>query len=99
MTEKMMAKVAAAKEMVAYFVEHGLIGDGATDFYPAQYDEMRWQWDAETPTFATLKKYAAEIGLVAGEHYYAWHSDGSFLAAYSGIKEGAVFHYTAYHFE
>lgn len=91
MTEKMMKKVAEAKAMVAARGEEG-------KFIPSTYEEMRYEWEAETPTWSTLKKYAAEIGLVTEEVAYEWHSDGSLMASMCGIKEGTVFSYTCYHF-
>ena len=100
MTDMMMKKVAAAKEMVAYFVEHKLIGDGADAFYPQQYEDMRAQWDEATPAWTTLKKYAHEIGLVAEVVEKEWHCDGSslgMLAALYGM-EGQKFTYTVYRF-
>lgn len=98
MTTKMMKKIEEAQKMVAYFVEHKLIGNGAEVFTPTQYEEMRWQWEGETPAWSTLKKYAIEAGLVAEDVAREWHSDGSVMAEMCGIAEGTVFHYTAYHF-
>lgn len=91
MTAKMMEKIAEAKKMVAEMGEDG-------KFTPTTYERMRWEWEAETPTWATLKKYFAEAGIVAEDVAYAWHSDGSALAEMCGIKEGTIFHYTVYHF-
>ena len=100
MTEMMMKKVAEAKAMVTYFVEHKLIGDGADVFYPAQYEEMRYQWDKATPTWATLKKYAEEIGLVAEVKEEEWFSDGSPMGVLGALygMEGQKFTYTVYRF-
>ena len=99
MTTTMMKKIEEAKKMVSTLCEE----DGL--FIPSQYDKWHamWQWyyhgEGETPTWATLKKYASEIGLVAVDCTCAWHSDGSLLAELCGIAEGTIFHYTAYRFE
>ena len=98
MTTAMMMKMEEAKKMVATLCDE----DGL--FIPSLYDEwhMEWTWKyhgGATPTWATLKKYADEVGLVAVDCSYAWHSDGSLLAEMCGIKEGTIFHYTAYRFE
>ena len=92
MTTTMMKKVAEAKAMVAKFAEDG-------KFIPSTYEDMRYDWKEATPSWSTLKKYADEIGLVAEDVAYAWHSDGSLLASMSGIAEGTIFHYTVYRFE
>ena len=92
MTNLMMKKVLEAKAMVAHFA-------GDEMFIPSQYEEMRYEWKAETPSWSTLKKYAKEIGLVAEKVAFEWHSDGSMLAEMSGIAEGTVFYHTCYHFE
>lgn len=94
MTTTMMMKIAEAKAMIA-----ALSPEEGKVFIPSSYEEMRYYWKAATPTWATLKKYAAEIGLVAEDRAQEWHSDGSLLAALSGISEGTVFHYTVYRFE
>lgn len=99
MTEMMMKKVAEAKAMVAYFVEYKLIDDGADRFTPTEYEEMRYQWEDATPAWATLKKYAHEVGLVSEVVAIEWHSDGSMLAETSGISEGTIFYHTFYRFE
>jgi len=91
MTNTMMNKIAEAKKMVAALCEEDL-------FIPATYEEMRYHWESATPTWATLKKYATEAGLVAEDVAQEWHHDGSMLSALCGISEGTVFHYTAYHF-
>jgi len=94
MTTTMMMKVAEAKAMViALSPEEGKV------FTPTTYEEMRYYWKSATPTWATLKKYASEIGLVAEDRVLEWHSDGSLLATLSGISEGTIFHYTVYRFE
>ena len=99
MTTAMMMKIEEAKKMVAKLTDD----DGL--FCPAEYDKWHamWKWyyhgEGDTPTWATLKKYADEVGLVAVDCTYAWHSDGSLLAEMCGIKEGTIFHYTAYRFE
>ena len=93
MTATMMMKVAEAKAMTA-----ALSPEEGKVFTPTTYEEMRYYWEAATPTWATLKKYAAEIGLVAEDRTLAWHADGSLMAALSGIAEGTVFHYTVYRF-
>ena len=98
MTTMMKQKIEEAKKMVAYFVEHKLIDDGAEWFTPTEYDAMRWQWEGETPAWATLKKYADEVGLVAEEVAVEWHSDGSVMAEMCSIPEGTVFYHTKYHF-
>lgn len=92
MTATMMKKIEEAKAMIA-----ATYGD--EPFIPTTYEEARWDWEAPTPTWATLKKYATEAGLVAEDVAYAWHSDGSMMAEMCGIAEGTIFHYTAYHFE
>jgi len=94
MTTTMMMKIAEAKAMTA-----ALSSEEGKVFTPTTYEEMRYDWEAATPTWATLKKYAAEIGLVAEDRTLEWHSDGSLLSALSGIAEGTVFHYTVYRFE
>ena len=94
MTTTMMMKVAEAKAMIAALSEE----EGKV-FTPTTYERMRYEWAATTPTWATLKKYADEIGLVAEDVAYAWHSDGSLLSSMSGIAEGTIFHYTVYRFE
>lgn len=94
MTATMMMKVAEAKAMTA-----ALSPEEGKVFTPTTYEEMRYYWKAATPTWATLKKYAAEIGLVAEVRTAEWHSDGSMMAALSGIAEGTVYHYTVYRFE
>ena len=95
MTTTMMMKIEEAKKMVSALCDE--------DFTPTMYEEMRVDWKfAEkpaTPSWATLKKYATEAGLVAVDKAYAWHSDGSLLASMCGIAEGTIFHYTAYRFE
>ena len=91
MTTTMMMKVAEAKKMVSAMCD--------VDFIPSMYERMRYDWEAATPTWATLKKYAKEAGLVAVDKTIEWHSDGSLLASMCGIEEGTVFHYTAYRFE
>ena len=93
MTTTMMIKVAEAKAMTA-----ALSPEEGKVFTPTTYEEMRHYWEAATPAWATLKKYASEIGLVAEDRTAEWHSDGSLLAALSGIAEGTVFHYTVYRF-
>jgi len=95
MTTTMMMKVTEAKAMVAHFVKDG-------KFIPAQYEEMRYDWNNATPTWATLKKYADEIGLRSEEVAYEWHCDGSPLATLAmleGLHEGTVCYYTQYYFE
>jgi len=92
MTALMMKKVLEAKAMVAHFVENEV-------FIPSQYEEMRYEWKGETPAWSTLKKYAQEIGLVAEEVAFEWHSDGSMLAELSGIAEGTIFYHTCYRFK
>jgi len=93
MTTTMMMKVAEAKAMTT-----ALSPEEGKAFTPATYEEMRYYWEAATPAWSTLKKYASEIGLVAEDRTMEWHSDGSMLAAMSGIAEGSVFHYTVYRF-
>ena len=93
MTTTMMMKVAEAKAMTA-----AMSPEEGKAFTPTTYEEMRYYWKAATPTWATLKKYAAEIGLVAEDRAAEGHSDGSLMAALSGIAEGSVFHYTVYRF-
>ena len=88
MTATMMMKIAEAKKMM-----------GAEQFCPTDYENARWHWDAATPAWATLKKYATEAGLVAEEVAYEWHGDGSMLAALCGIAEGTVFYHTMYSFK
>ena len=93
-------EIEEAKKMVAHFM--GL--DNGEYFYeggftPTTYQSMRWDWEGEaTPAWATLKKYAAEAGLISEDVACAWHSDGSALAEMCGIAEGTVFHFTVYHF-
>jgi hypothetical protein len=94
MTATMMMKVTEAKAMVAALCEE----EGKV-FTPTTYEQMRYYWEAATPTWATLKKYASEIGLVTEDRACAWHSDGSLLASLCGIAEGTIFHYTVYRFE
>lgn len=94
MTATMMMKIAEAKAMTAALSEE----EGKV-FTPTTYEYMRYKWAAATPTWATLKKYAAEAGLIAEDRTCAWHSDGSLLASLCGIAEGAVFSYTVYRFE
>ena len=91
MTATMMKKIEEAKKLVA-------AGFGTESFIPSMYETLRYGWKAATPTWATLKKYATEAGLIAEDKTIAWHSDGSALATLCGIAEGTVFHYTAYHF-
>ena len=93
MTTTMMMKVAEAKAMTA-----ALSPEEGKAFTPTTYEKMRYHWKGETPAWTTLKKYAAEIGLVAEDRTFEWHSDGSPLAAMSGITEGTIFHYTIYRF-
>ena len=93
MTTTMMMKVAEAKAMTA-----ALSPEEGKAFTPTTYEKMRYYWKGETPAWTTLKKYAAEIGLVAEDRTFEWHSDGSPLAAMSGIKDGAIFYHTCYHF-
>lgn len=93
MTATMMMKVAEAKAMTA-----ALSPEEGKVFTPTTYEEMRHYWKTAAPAWATLKKYATEIGLVAEDRTFEWHSDGSMLAALSGITEGTVFHYTVYRF-
>lgn len=88
MTAMMMMKITEAKKMM-----------GAEQFCPADYEAARCHWDAATPTWPTLKKYAAEIGLVAEEVAFEWHNDGSLLAAVCGIAEGTIFYHTMYSFK
>lgn len=94
MTTTMMMKIAEAKAMTAALSEE----EGKV-FTPTTYEYMRYKWAAATPTWATLKKYAAEAGLIAEDRTCAWHSDGSMLAAFCGIAEGTIFHYIVYRFE
>ena len=96
MTTTMTKKIEEAKKMVAYFVEHKLIDGGANRFTPTEYDEMRWQWEGETPAWSTLKKYATEAGLTSEVVAIEWHSDGSALAEMCGIADGAIFYHTFY---
>ena len=94
MTAMMMKTMEEAKAMIsALCKEEGKV------FTPSTYEQMRYSWKSETPAWATLKKYASEIGLVAEDRAQAWHSDGSLLAVLSGITEGTIFHYTVYRFE
>ena len=88
MTTTMMTKIAEAKKMM----------QGET-FCPSQYEDMRYQWKASTPSWSTLKKYATEIGLQSKEQAYEWHSDGSMLAELCGIADGTICYYTVYYFE
>lgn len=97
MTKNMMKKMEEAKKMMAYVAELGYLEDGKF-FTPTEYNGYRIQWEEDTPTWNTLKKYAEEIGLVAEEVAYEWHSDGSALAIMSGIKEGEIFYHTCYYF-
>ena len=102
MTAMMMEKIAEAKKMVAHFTKIDRKGEYLYKgmFTPTTYQRMRWDWKGEaTPAWATLKKYADEVRLVAVDYTYEWHSDGSMLAEMCGIKEGTVFHATAYRFE
>ena len=93
MTTTMMKKVAEAKAMTA-----ALSPEEEKAFTPTTYEKMRYYWKGETPAWTTLKKYADEIGLVAEKVAFEWHSDGSMLAEMSGIKDGAIFYHTCYHF-
>ena len=76
MTTIMMKKIEEAKKMVSTLCEE----DGL--FIPSQYNtwHLEWGWkyhgEGETPVWATLKKYASEIGLIAVDCVCAWHSDG-----------------------
>ena len=87
MTLTMKSKIAEAKKMM-----------GNNKFIPAEYEHARNEWEGVTPAWATLKKYAAEIGLKSEQASFEWHSDGSMLDELSGIEEGTVFYYTAYYF-
>ena len=91
MTNLMMKKVAEAKAMIKHFV-------GDEMFIPSMYNEMRYDWKAETPSWSFLKAHAEEIGLIAEKVAFEWHSDGSMLDEMSGIAEGTIFYHTCYHF-
>lgn len=97
----MMEKLAEAKKMMDYVAKLGYLKDDKF-FCPTEYDGYRRQWlaerNAETPAWATLKKYAKEIGLLSEEVPFEWHSDGSALAAICGIAEGTIFYHTMYYF-
>ena len=88
MTTAMMSKIAEAKKMM-----------GTEEFIPIDYENARYHWEMATPSWATLKKYAEEAGLVAEEKAFEWHSDGSMLAEMCGITEGTIFYHTVYHFQ
>ena len=97
MNKAMMMKVEEAKKMMAYVAELGYLKDGKF-FCPSEYDQYRYQWEEVTPSWSSLKKYAEEIGLVAEDVPFEWHSDGSMLAELCGMKEGEVFYHKMYYF-
>lgn len=97
MTKNMMMKVEEAKKMMAHVAELEYLKDGKY-FCPSEYDGYRYQWEEVTPSWGTLKKYAEEIGLVAEDVPFEWHSDGSMLAELCGMKEGEVFYHKMYYF-
>ena len=97
MTKKMMEKMEEAKKMMAKVAELGYLEKGKF-FCPTEYDGYRYQWEAETPSWATLKKYAEEIGLQSEMVPFEWHSDGSMLAELCGMKEGEIFYHKMYFF-
>ena len=88
MTNMMLMKIEEAKKMM-----------GTQQFCPTEYEEARFYWKNATPAWTTLKKYAAEIGLVAEEVAFEWHSDGSLLAEMCGLAEGDIFYHTMYSFK
>lgn len=96
MTNNTMKKMEEAKKMMEYVKELGYLEDGK--FTPTEYDGYRRQWEEATPTWNTLKKYAKEVGLVAEEVAFEWHSDGSLLAELCSLKDGDIFYHTMYHF-
>ena len=82
-------KIEQAKEMMK-------IGK---EFSPTEYEKARYTWEYATPTWSTIKKYADEIGLIAVDKTFIWHSDGSLLAEMIAPNlEGTVCHYTMYYF-
>ena len=94
MTIDMKVKIQNARAMVAKRCknENKL-------FIRSMYEEWRYGWKAPTPTWDTLKKYAAEAGLVQVEYTYKWHNDGSLLCELAYIPEGTEMQATAYRFD
>ncbi len=84
MTAIMTAKIAAARDMLATAAADGLL---YRDMYFSGvfYEDLRRDYDADTPTLATMRKYGA-IRKVPVD--MVWTSDGSLLAALSGLRDG-----------
>lgn len=97
MTNNMKKKIEEAKKMMAEVAKLGYLKDEKY-FAPTEYDHYRNQWENETPSWATLKKYAKEIGLASKNIPFEWHSDGSALAELCGIEEGEIFYHKMYFF-
>jgi len=100
MKESTATKIVEAKKMVNHFFKtkrntyfiQGL-------FTPTEYERMRWGWDGATASWATIKKYADEIGLKSKDFTIEYHNDGSMLSLLAGIPDGEIFHHTGYYFE